>query len=177
MRTLAARSTLLMILAAAPLAAQPIGGHQVAVKLRSTAGTLNGELLAVTPDSVWVMARDGQTMNAAVTDIGRILVQRYKHRPAVALSVGSAVGLVSGLALTAACSSVEDVSCGGVLLISLLSGVLVGGLAAHSIQSGRYREIPPGAMAPYARFPQGPPPGVDLNTLGVPPVGGPSGPP
>lgn len=177
MRTLTARWTLLMILTSAPLAAQPIGGHQVAVKLRSTAWTLKGELLAVTLDSVWVMARDGQTMNAAVTDIGRILVQRYQRKPAAALLVGSVVGLVSGIALTAACRSVEDADCGGVLVSGLVSGALIGGLSALSIQAGRYREIPPGAMAPYARFPQGPPPGVDLKTLGVPPVGGHSGPP
>ena len=177
MRTLTARWTLLMILAAAPLAAQPIGGHQVVVRLRSTAGTLKGELLAITIDSVWVMARDSQTMNAAVTDIGRILVQRYQKNPDKALLAGLGVGLVSGIALTAACRSVEGAACGMVLVGSLVSGALWGGLSALSIQAGRYREIPPGGVAPYARFPQGPPPGVDLNTLGVPPVGGQPGPP
>ncbi len=177
MRTRTAGWTVLMILAAAPLAAQPIGGHQVVVKRRSSVGTMAGELLAVTIDSLWVINRGGQTMNAAMADIGRILVQRYDRKPARALQVGLGVGFVAGLALTAACSSVEGSSCGGVLVAGLVSGTVFGGLSALSIQAGRYREIPAGGAAPYARFPQGPPPNVDLGRLGLPPVGGRSGPP
>ena len=74
--------------------------------------------------------------------------------------------VVTGAALTAACSSVSDVDCGGVFLGTALLWGLVGAAAAPSIAGARWENIDAWRdLPPHTRFPQGLPPGVDYQRL------------
>jgi len=74
--------------------------------------------------------------------------------------------------MAAACGSVEDSSgCAGVGALMAGLWVATGGLAALAVEgSSRVLVAPsrPADLKPYARFPQGPPAGLDLKTLGPP---------
>lgn len=157
-----------LLVAAPPAAAQSITGHTVHVDRTGSRG-LEGELLAVTADSLWLLA-DRQVTAVTLQEVRKSWVRRLgAPRSQTALMIGIGTGLVSGLLLTVACASVEDASCGAVLPVFALNGLLYGGLAARSIEGASRRQVDPtaGALAPYARFPQGPPAGLDLRTLGV----------
>lgn len=71
-------------------------------------------------------------------------------------------GLVSGVALTAACGSVEGAECGAVLPGVILSWGLVGGLSAATLSGSSSQRLAPEEwerLRPFARFPQGLPEG------------------
>jgi hypothetical protein len=85
---------------------------------------------------------------------------------------GPAGGLATGGALAAACATVEGNSnCAAVGLVVAGAWMAVGALSARSIESSSLVRLPAPASAdlrPYARFPQGPPDGVDLRSLAAP---------
>jgi hypothetical protein len=165
----ASRMALLVVplLATSPVAAQSHAGpHQprrlgsrVQVVFVRDAPRATGELLAVRQDSLWLLAPD-QMLAVPMAQVRQVEVRRPGLNAGGVLIWTLVGGLLTGGALTAACSSVEDASCGGVLPAVLLSWGIVGGITAAATGSGT-RRLPaqPPALAPYARFPQGLPPG------------------
>ena len=144
-------------------------GRQVELRLRTGHARARGELLAVRPDSVWLMS-GGSIVALDLTAIERATVQRHGMTGRKGLLFGLAVGVVSGIGLTIACGNADAESCGGVMAGSTLFGALLGGLAGLSFSSSsQWRFQPPLAdsLSRFARFPQGLPPGVLLTLTGA----------
>jgi hypothetical protein len=146
-------------------------GADVVVKPRSrNAGPLvRGELIAVSVDSLWVL---GPTAFTAVplAGLAGVQMQRFRSGSSTALVWALVGGLVSGGLLTAACSTInEGGGCAGVMVFSLVTWGLWGGIGAATLSSSSVRTLPASAPAlgPYARFPQGLPPGVDRQMFGT----------
>jgi hypothetical protein len=75
--------------------------------------------------------------------------------------------LISGGALTAACSSVAS-DCGSVFTGTMLIWGITAALAVPSMEGSRYKRIrdpSPQDLRPYARFPQGLPPNSQRRLL------------
>lgn len=151
------------------LHAQQVVGYTLTVR-RVAGPSIQGELLAVTHDSLW-LREDSGVRALGLNEMVSGWVPKADLKPGRALYIGLGVGLLSGALLTGACNSVAD-GCGSVLFASALSGLVIGGLSALSLRSGSRRKLAPdpAQLAPYARFPQGPPRGLDFRSLGVPPV-------
>jgi len=127
---------------------------------RRGAAALNGELVAVRNDTLWLLPPDGTMRVVRLSEVTRARV------PRPGISAGGVIlwtlvgGALSGGLLAAACSGVEDADCGGVLPGVMVSWGLVGGLSAALAGSGwRSVAVDAAALAPYARFPQGLPAG------------------
>jgi hypothetical protein len=123
---------------------------------------VRGELLAARRDSVWVLTgRPERVVAVRLRDVSEATVRRHGWTAARSFLWGLGVGAVSGVGLAVACSQVSD-GCGGVAAGSTLFGGAVGGIAALSYQYSsrwRFRPVTEVKLAPFARFPQGPPPG------------------
>lgn len=122
----------------------------------------SGELLAVGPDSVWIGPHRGtdRVRAVALAELQAVRVNRY-GAGSPAFTRGLIFGAVSGLVMSAACSSVTD-GCGAVFLFSLASSALLGFLSDAAGDGAAALIVkPPDAeqLRPYARFPQGLPPG------------------
>ncbi|MGA2382458.1 MAG: hypothetical protein ABSG61_03395 [Gemmatimonadales bacterium] len=147
-------------------------GRNVTLQLTGGApGALGGELLAAGADSAWVLALHPRRVVAVpMSAVSVATVRRHGLTAGKGLLWGVAVGVLSGAGLTAACSQVSS-GCGGVMVGSVLSGLLWGGLSAISFAySERWRIEPVAAdsIARFARFPQGPPVGLRLDDLARP---------
>ena len=123
---------------------------------------VRGELLAVRGDSLWVLARRPERVVAVrLRDVSEATVRRHGWTAATSFFLGLGVGAASGVGLAVACSQVRD-GCGAVIAASTLLGGAIGGIAALSYQYSsrwRFRPVSEVKLAPFARFPQGPPPG------------------
>ena len=134
-----------------------LGGRNVIVQLR--VGTMRGELIAVTTDSIWVL-QNGQLEATPTRQIRQVKVDREVLGTGMNWTWSLAAGAGSGLALTLACSTVSS-GCGGVFLVTVAIWTAFGGISAHSMAASRYETIRNWQhLAPYARFPQGLPEGV-----------------
>jgi hypothetical protein len=153
--------------------ALPVGGRQVQVTPRPDAGSkkIEGELIAVDEEKIWVLGRE-QVITIPLDTVRRVKLQRHSM-------TGSRVGLwtavgavVTGSALAIACSSVEgNSSCGRVFLAVGATWALGGAVAATSARSSSTMQLDDPrtrSLQPYARFPQGLPEGVDLSKLQEP---------
>lgn len=129
---------------------------------------LQGELLAVTRDQLWLRGDDG-VQEIPLGSVREVRVKRHGFGAAKALIWAAVGGLATGGALTAACASVEgNNDCGEVGLAVAGAWLAVGALAAPSMEhSSRIRMETPASreLGPFARFPQGPPEGLDLRSL------------
>lgn len=123
---------------------------------------VRGELLAVGRDSVWVLAgRPERVVAVRLGDVMEASVRRHGWTATRSFLFGLGVGAVSGVGLAVACGQESD-GCGNVAVGSTLFGGAVGGIAALSYQYSsrwRFRPVTEVKLAPFARFPQGPPPG------------------
>lgn len=123
---------------------------------------ITGELIAVDLDSVFLADPTG-IRRFAIGDI------RHARVPQSGMSSGGIMtwtlvgGLLSGLGLMAACTSVEDANCGGVIPSVALTWAVFGGLSALVTgPSTRPVNRDPATLARYARFPQGMPEGFAI---------------
>jgi hypothetical protein len=156
-----------------PLCAQTaptLRGTRVEVFARQQSHT--GELLAVSSDTLWVWGESG-LMASPVSSLTEVRIRQHSFTSGTMLLWGVFGGITSGVILTVACSSyqAEELSCGPVLPVFTLSGLLMGGLAALISGPSAYREFSPTQtqdLRAYARFPQGLPPGVDPSRLAGP---------
>ncbi|MGD2067295.1 MAG: hypothetical protein PVI57_01320 [Gemmatimonadota bacterium] len=129
---------------------------------------VRGELLAVSEDSLWV--ETATLRSFPLRALERVSVRRHGLDGNKAWLWTGTGAVVTAVALTAACSSVDERECWPVVPIVLLSWGLVGGLASHALdRSSRMELMPdPGLLRPFARFPQGLPEGFRVNPPGVP---------
>lgn len=149
----------------------PLGAH-VQVTATSSVVRLRGELLAVSPDSLWLL-RDGGLVTVPLPNVVQVQVKRQPMGAGGIMAWGLIGGTISGLALTAACATLDDNSdCGGVFSVVLLTWSLWSGIWADVAGSGyrsyRREQIQIG-VSPYARFPQGLPQGFALQRRSQPP--------
>lgn len=160
------------IVAATPLesGAQdvPPRGWPVRVQQADSKVETRGELIAVSADTLWVLV-DSQLVSVPTTFVWRVLVKR---RPIGAKGIGwwgLVGGTISGLGLFAACSGYEEGSgCGGILVgTAFLWAAWTGVWAA--VAGSEYSGIPrpnlETQLKPFARFPQGMPPGLEPSAL------------
>ncbi len=135
---------------------KPIAGHRVPVE--------EGELIATSRDSLWLLL-PGRLEAVPRGAVLRVRVNRKKMGAGMAWAWAGIGAVVTGVALTAACSTVAD-SCGGVFLATGVVWALVGAAAAPSIAGARWEDIDAwGDLPPHTRFPQGLPTGVDYRRL------------
>jgi hypothetical protein len=162
MRTAIGRTLILLALLSESAGAQRINavlGSRIDLTLRG-GRRLSGELIAAQHDSVWLLARAGTFSVLALGEVARARVPRRGMSGGTVLAWALVGGLVSGVALSAACNSVEGADCGAVFAGVTLSWALVGGAAAAMAGSStRSLPVEGGALAPYSRFPQGIPDG------------------
>jgi hypothetical protein len=133
---------------------KPPFGNQVSVDLPK-GRRVSGELLAVDHDSIWVLQHHTPT-SIPLRDVSQVRVNRGGMGAKGALLWSLTFGLVSGVALQTACSSVAD-DCSDVLPKTLLIWGLLGAGSAASLESSRVITVPaePDSLRARARFPQG----------------------
>jgi hypothetical protein len=129
------------------------------VPIESGAPKVKGELLAVDQGRIWVRTKDG-VRDYAPASIREVRVRRHNLTGGWAVRWGLVGGLLSGVAMTASCSSVEgnDVSgCAGVGGVTAGLWALVGFLAAPSLEASSQLSLDPESarLKPYARLPAG----------------------
>jgi hypothetical protein len=144
------------------------------VPVESGAPKVKGELLAVHQERIWVRTKDG-VRDFAPASLREVRVRRHNLTGGWAVRWGLIGGLVSGVALTASCSSVEGNDVGGCAAVGgVTAGVwaLVGLLAAPSLEASSQLSIDPGStrLKAYARLPAGLPERVTPRSLEGPPA-------
>ena len=127
-----------------------------------------GELIAAEPARLWLLGKE-QVFEVPLSSVAEVRVRRHGFTPGKALLWSVLGAIVTGGALAAACSSLEDNNgCGSVF--AAVGGIWlgIGGLAAASMSGSSSTRVPrPKAedLSPYARFPQGVPEGFDPRSL------------
>lgn len=145
----------------------PLGAR---VTLHAGTGTVSGELLAITDDSVWVLAARASGPTAlARSSVRNATVHRGAGVGNLAMR-GVLFGVVSGLGMYGACASLSGddaaTGCSGVVVTSTFIAGMLGLLAAGSMEAARdlaVADVTPAALARFARWPQGRP------QMGTPP--------
>ena len=143
----------------------PGQGYQVQLRLNvASASALKGELIAVRADSLWIR-QDAGVRSMALGDLDRVRVRHHGFTFGKAMLIAAVGGLVTGVAMTAACSSVAD-DCGGVFVGMMVPWLAIGAIAGAASSGSAYRSLEPlsyEVLQPYARYPQGLPPGVQYD--------------
>jgi hypothetical protein len=149
----------------------PVVGRSVTVVPDGEGPEVKGELLAVGPDRLWVQD-EGELTEVPLPEVREVRVRRHPHGAGAAFRWAALGGLATGGAMAGACSTVEGAdNCGVVGLVFLGAWLLVGGLAAFSMESSSRLDLwrpTPEALRPFARLPQGLPEGLRLPTLRPP---------
>jgi hypothetical protein len=132
------------------------GGGWIEVSYRAAqgGGQVVGELLAATADSVWVMTTVRPTVIATADVVSGRLVG-YDARPRT-VAVATLVGALA------------TASNGAFLVFTAPMWIIGGSLATSSQSKVALEELPTVRwtdLAPFARFPQGIPPSLDLEEL------------
>jgi hypothetical protein len=149
-------------------------GRSVKLELGwGTPSAVGGELLAARSDSAWVLTQHPRRVVAVpMAAISVATVRRHGLTAGRGILWGLAVGVVSGVGLSVACSQVQT-GCGNIALAGAVTGLALGGLSAVSFAvSSQWRISPVTAdsIARFARFPQGPPVGLRLDSLAQTPA-------
>lgn len=152
------------LLAAASLTGCVLPGPGISPHGRPTvahtrAYRLEGELVAISADTLWIISRRDSLLRAVRMDsLLRVDVQRHPFGARKTFKVAGYIGLGTGLLLTLACSQVEDASCGVVIPVITGVALIPGALFAliNYESSWIHLDRPELSRArPYARFPQG----------------------
>jgi hypothetical protein len=163
---------LLWLVAATAAPAQrmsPAFGGQVRVSFAGQPAR-SGELVAIDKDSIWLLQPHGLA-SVPLSEVAQVRVDRGGMGASGALLWSLIAGVVSGAALSRACSSVEGADCGGIFVLSVGLWSLVGLVSAPSLQNARYQTLTspqPDQLRARARFPQGLPAGMARDSLGRP---------
>lgn len=136
----------------------PVRGYSVRLFL-TNGGKTTGELLAAGTDSLWLLSRN-RVLALPLPIIQRVQIPERGLGREKLFFWTVAGGLVSGIALAGACSTVEGCNPGGVFASTLLMWGLVGGVSIALTQPTSISLEPqPIELIRFARFPQGLPPG------------------
>ena len=138
------------------------------VRLKPFAGRMvpleEGELIATSRDSLWLLL-PGRLVSVPRGAVLRVRVNRKKMGAGLAWAWAGIGALVTGAALTGACSTVTE-DCGGVFIGTGILWALVGLAATPSIAGARWENIDAWRdLPPHTRFPQGLPAGIDYERL------------
>lgn len=139
------------------------------VPIESGAPKVKGELLAVDQGRIWVRTKDG-VRDFDPASVREVRVRRHNLTGGWAVRWGLVGGLLSGVAMTASCSSVEGNDVGGCAAFgagTAAAWALVGLLAAPSLDASSQLNLDPGSarLKPYARLPAGLPKGLPPASL------------
>jgi hypothetical protein len=155
---------------------EPAFGRPVTLVTEPESRKVKGELLLVEKDRLYVRAEDG-VREVPLKSVREARVRRQGPGKSRAYGWALLGGLITGGALAAACSSVEDSgNCGGVGLGTLGVWMLIGALSAPSFVAADRVVLPrpaPEQLRAFARLPQGLPAGVTPAALGPAPAGPP----
>jgi len=144
------------------------GGRSVNVVPVSGAAPATGELIAVSPDSLWVQ-QHAEITSMPLERVRKVEMRRSRIGGGQVVAYSAILGGVTGIALTLACGSVEDTNCGAVLPGVFLASVALGGLLALTVESNVKLSVSAAdwrALRPYARFPQGLPDSLPRHAAG-----------
>jgi hypothetical protein len=133
-----------------------------------------GELLAVSDGRIWLREKDGGVREFDADSLREVQVQRHGLGNGTALRIGLIGGLVSTIALTASCSSVEGNDAGSCLVAGAAVGglfALTGALSSASLDASARAHVAPQdrTLRGYARFPAGLPRDIPPEWLARPP--------
>ncbi|HET8648220.1 MAG TPA: hypothetical protein VFO85_22175, partial [Vicinamibacteria bacterium] len=132
---------------------------------------VQGELIAVEPERIWVLGRE-QAVPVPLNAVREVRVQRHRMTRSRGWAWTAIGALVTGGALAVACGSVEgNDGCGAVFAAVAGTWVVLGGLPSLALDQSammRLTQPTPEQLRPYARYPQGAPPAVDLQALRPP---------
>jgi hypothetical protein len=145
-----------------------VGGRTVEVQpTNEKDSSVKGELLAVGPEHVWVLARDG-VRGVPFAEIEQVRVPLHGLGGGKSWGWTAIGALATGVALTAACAAADNDGCGKVFGITVGAWAALGVPSAASLEkSGRLFVHGPDftPLRPYARFPQGLPEGLDPGSI------------
>lgn len=126
-----------------------------------------GEILAVEQDSLWLL-QSGEVVGVPLVGVESIRIRQHGLGPGQALGWSLAGGIISGLLLTAACSSVEDTSgCGSVFVGAMVVWMTIGLISSATLHEATVKLRPPltdSYLRRYARYPQGRPANLPTST-------------
>lgn len=174
------RASVVLVFSCAVIPASDLAGQEpyrpspygAAVVLRQTGrdrAPIQGELIAASADSVWVL-QGSALRSVPLKSLKRVEYRRFDSGASTAWTWGLVAGVVSAGALYAACSSVEGTDNCGILFPTILAPwVLWAGVGAATLDGSSREDLPTTAetLRAYARFPQGLPAGADGTTLRV----------
>ena len=148
----------------------PVIGRTVTLVTGPAKEKVVGELLVVQKDRLYVRAEDG-VREVPLGAVSEARVKRHGSGKSKAYAWSLIGGLVTGSALSAACASVEDNGggCATVGLITLGLWMGIGALSSLSFESSSRLQLWRPTfeqLQPFARLPQGLPPGVTPAMLG-----------
>jgi len=128
-----------------------------------------GELLAVDQGRIWIRTKEG-VRDFDPASLREVRVRRHDLTGGWAVRWGIVGGLASGVAMAAACNSVEGNDGSGCARTGAIWGglwMLAGLLAAPSLDGSSQITVDPRSdrLRPYARLPAGLPEGVDPKLL------------
>jgi hypothetical protein len=168
-RHVAAALALVLTVGCATTPKVPVVGRSVTVVPQGDRPEVKGELLAVGPDRLWVQDLNDGIAEVRLPAVREVRVKRHGSGARRALTWALAGGLLTGGALAASCASADGESCGTVGLVVLGAWLLMGALAAPSMESSSRIELrhpTPDELRPFARLPQGLPEGLAPTALG-----------
>ena len=167
MRSLASGFVAAILVAGCALPSPRISPTGRSATVHTRTERVHGELIAVSPDTLWVLTRPGGVITPlSAQSIARLDVKRHAMGGTRTMQIMAVMGATTGTLLTAACSQVDDTSCGTVLPGALLTYLALGALfGVVNSQSAWMKYTPAQFMLaqPYTRFPQGLPDTVRLS--------------
>lgn len=139
-----------------------VHGRPAEVTRQSTTGpsTVEGELIAIDEGRIWILEKGGLS-ELPRAEVTRMKVQRHALTGRRGMKWALLGAVLTGGSMTLACASVSD-GCVGVLPVMAVPWLAAGLFARPSLDGSARMSLSPSRLdeaRPYARFPQGLPPG------------------
>lgn len=134
-----------------------------AVRLLGPHGPLRGELVAATSGGIWIREEDRGFVLIPMDQIRQVRVERHRWTPRRVMTWTGIAGGLTSVGMMVACNAYDgsDPDCGGFLLRWAAGWAVVGGISS-ALVSPAWEPMSPrdtDGLRPWARFPQGLPPG------------------
>lgn len=145
----------------------PVHGRQVTVLQEGDAPKLEGELVTVDSQSLWVEEED-EIVGVPLPSVREVRVKRHGMDGGAAGMWSLLGGLTTGGLMAGACASADGGSCGAVGLVVAGLWVVVGLLSAGSMERSSRLDLwkpTPEELREFARLPQGWPESFRAPTL------------
>lgn len=152
-----------------------VHGRPVEVRTKTSPAPAKGELIATDEDSL-VLCGPAGPRTIPLPEITSVRYKRHGADRRLGFRWALFGSLATGALLWGPCASVEGNSAGDCAVVGAAVGglyFLLGGLAALTMEHSAFETVRPlsaESLRPYARFPQGLPPDLDLDTLTPPSI-------